>query len=73
MSKTIVGVFDNYNYAETAARQVKDRGLRTDDISIIAKQQDNSKKDTVKNGHKPMVKRDIFAFTRIHQTLFNPY
>lgn len=37
MSKTVVGIFDSYSHAETAARQVKDRGLRTDDISIVAK------------------------------------
>ncbi|NJD01738.1 MAG: hypothetical protein FIA99_03885 [Ruminiclostridium sp.] len=40
MSKTIVGLFDNQAYAEKAARQVKEQGLRTDDISIIAKQGD---------------------------------
>lgn len=40
MSKTIVGLFDNHSYAENAARQVKDQGLRTDDISIIARQGD---------------------------------
>lgn len=38
MSKTVVGVFDNHSYAETAAVQVKDQGLRTEDISIIARQ-----------------------------------
>ncbi|HEX3030115.1 MAG TPA: hypothetical protein VHT34_12625 [Clostridia bacterium] len=40
MSKTIVAIFNNYNSAENAARQVKDQGLRTDDISIVAKQGD---------------------------------
>ena len=38
MSKTVVGVFDNHSFAEQAARQVKDQGLRTEDISIIARQ-----------------------------------
>lgn len=38
MPKTVVGVFDNHSYAEKAAIQVKDQGLRTDDISIIARQ-----------------------------------
>ncbi|MDF2522579.1 MAG: hypothetical protein K0R31_220 [Clostridiales bacterium] len=38
MSKTIVGVFNNFSEAEKAANQVKDRGLRTDDISIVTKQ-----------------------------------
>lgn len=41
MSKTIVGLFDRQEYAEKAARQVKDQGLRTDDISIIARQGDD--------------------------------
>lgn len=39
MPKTIVAVFDHQSHAENAARQVKDQGLRTDDISIIARQQ----------------------------------
>ena len=38
MSKTVVGLFDSYDYAETAARMIKERGLRTDDISIVARQ-----------------------------------
>ena len=47
MSKTIVAIFDNYSYAEKAARQIKDQGLRTDDISIVAKQDgDNTGKGT---------------------------
>ncbi len=41
MSKTVVALFDNRDYAEKAARQIKDRGLRTEDISIVAKQGDN--------------------------------
>lgn len=41
MSKTIVGLFDQQSYAENAARQVKDQGLRTDDISIVARQGDD--------------------------------
>lgn len=38
MSKTVVGIFDNYNYAENAAKQIKDKGLRTSDISIVTKE-----------------------------------
>lgn len=38
MPKTVVGVFDNHSFAEKAAVQVKDQGLRTEDISIIARQ-----------------------------------
>ena len=41
MSKTVVAIFDNQSHAEKAARQIKDQGLRTDDISIIAKQDDD--------------------------------
>ncbi len=40
MSKTVVGLFDNQDHAETAARQVRDQGLRTDDISIVVKHGD---------------------------------
>lgn len=40
MGKTIAAVFDNYSFAEKAAREVRDQGLRTDDISIVAKQGD---------------------------------
>ncbi|HEY8420871.1 MAG TPA: hypothetical protein VIL05_03915 [Thermoclostridium sp.] len=40
MSVTVVGVFDRVDYAEKAAREIKERGLRTDDISIIVKNRD---------------------------------
>ena len=46
MSKTIVAIFGDYSSAENAARQIKDRGLRTDDISLVARQDDNTGKDT---------------------------
>jgi uncharacterized membrane protein len=47
MSRTVAAIFDSYDRAENAARQVKDRGLRTDDISIVAKQSDNDTKGTI--------------------------
>ena len=37
MSKTVVGVFETQDHAEMAARRIKEQGLRTDDISIVAK------------------------------------
>lgn len=40
MSKTIAAIFDNHSNAENAARQIKDQGLRTSDISLIARQGD---------------------------------
>lgn len=42
MSKTVVGIFDSRDQAEMAARQVKNQGLRTDDISIVAKQAEDN-------------------------------
>ncbi|MCR4436512.1 MAG: hypothetical protein QHH06_11430 [Clostridiales bacterium] len=42
MSKTVVAIFDRYGYAENAARQVRDQGFRTEDISIVAKQGDDN-------------------------------
>jgi uncharacterized membrane protein len=41
MSKTIAAIFDRHEYAEKAAREIKDQGLRTDDISIVARDDDN--------------------------------
>lgn len=38
MSKTIAAIFNDSQSAEAAARQVKEQGLRTDDISIVARQ-----------------------------------
>lgn len=49
MAKTVVAVFDDRSNAESAARQIADRGLKTEDISIIAKQ---SNQDT---GYGPNV------------------
>lgn len=40
MSKTVVAIFDDYTKAESAAREIKEKGLRTDDISIVAKDKD---------------------------------
>lgn len=46
MSRTVVAVFDVYENAEKAAYQVRERGLRTDNISIIVK--DNGNKGYLK-------------------------
>ncbi|NLN65446.1 MAG: hypothetical protein GX144_08585 [Clostridiaceae bacterium] len=51
MSVTVVGVFDRVDYAEKAAREIKERGLRTDDISILVKNEDQ----TQSSGMKGMV------------------
>lgn len=51
MSKTVVAIFDDYSYAEKAARQIKEQGLRTDDISIVAKQtSENNMRNTATMG-----------------------
>lgn len=42
MSITVVGVFDRVDFAEKAAREIKKQGLRTSDISIVAKNNDES-------------------------------
>ncbi|NMB95752.1 MAG: hypothetical protein GYA02_03950 [Clostridiaceae bacterium] len=41
MAKTVAAIFKNREYAENAARQLNERGLRTEDISIIAKENNN--------------------------------
>lgn len=38
MSKTVAAIFENQNYAENAAKQIKEQGLKTEDISIVAKE-----------------------------------
>lgn len=45
MSKMIVATFSNYTDAQRAARAIKERGLRTDDISIVTKQGKNTDLD----------------------------
>lgn len=40
MSRTVVALFDSQDHAEAAARLIKDQGLRTSDISIVAKRSD---------------------------------
>lgn len=42
MSKTVVAIFDTQQMAESAARQIKDQGLRTDDISIVARHKEGT-------------------------------
>lgn len=46
MSKTVVAIFNNLSSAENAARQIKDQGLRTQDISIISKQGEQADSNT---------------------------
>jgi len=43
MSRTVVAIFDNYSNAENAARQIKEKRLRTDDISIIVKDSEDNR------------------------------
>lgn len=40
MSRTIAAIFDSYRNAENAARQVKEKGFGTEDISIVTKEND---------------------------------
>lgn len=58
MSKTIAAIFDNHASAENAARQIKDQGLRTEDISIVAKQGEENEGNTtatMRAGDRPVV------------------
>ena len=58
MAVTVVGVFDRVDYAEKAAKEIKERGLRTNDISIIVKNNDEGeagdsqgfRNDNISNG-----------------------
>lgn len=46
MSKTVVAIFDSFFNAENSASQIKNQGLKTDDISIVTKE----KNETQSNG-----------------------
>lgn len=46
MSKTVVGVFERYELAEKAAMEVKEKGLRTDDISIVVREASHNGNET---------------------------
>lgn len=50
MARTIVAIFDVYANAEKAAYEIKDNGLRTDNISIIAKDNGNKAYHRPNNG-----------------------
>jgi len=53
MPKTITAIFDNTDFAEKAAREVKEQGLKTEDISIVAKDKNGDIKDNdSKNSHQ---------------------
>jgi uncharacterized membrane protein len=46
MPKTITAIFDNTDRAEKAAREVKEQGLKMEDISIIAKDKNGDAEGT---------------------------
>lgn len=46
MKKTIVAIFDSHSAAEKAAKEIKDQGLRTEDISIVVKEKVQRNSDT---------------------------
>ncbi len=46
MSRTIVALFNNHIQAENAAKEIRDQGLKTSDISIVAKQGNQYTTDT---------------------------
>lgn len=46
MEKTIIGVFSTRDSADLAAHEIRDRGLRVDDISILAKADDGDAEES---------------------------
>ena len=50
MAQTVVGIFESQEHAENAAREVKDQGLRADDISIIAKEDEGNNQQMFNRG-----------------------
>lgn len=61
LAKTIVAIFEVYAFAEKAAIEIKEKGLRTDNISIIAK--DNGNMAYYKPGNKgKLVINEVAAY-----------
>ncbi|MDQ2086029.1 hypothetical protein RBH29_06195 [Herbivorax sp. ANBcel31] len=50
MAKTMVAIFNNQDNAQKAAEQLKEQGLRTDDISIVARKGDEEQKGNMTMG-----------------------
>lgn len=57
MAKTIVAIFELFDNAEKAAFDVRDNGLKTDNISILVKDSDNKAyyKSNNKDGHMKLM------------------
>lgn len=49
MPKTVVAIFDDRSNAEKAAYEIADQGLKTDDISIVAKESNGDTEDPQTN------------------------
>lgn len=51
MSKTIVAIFNTRDYAERASREIKQEGLKIDNISIIARSEEEARdNDNISDG-----------------------
>ena len=64
MAKTIVAIFDVFHNAERAAYEVRDKGLRTDNISIIVKDSGNKGyyRPNNENGQLQMIKNGTIKY-----------
>ncbi|PYG89006.1 hypothetical protein LY28_00826 [Ruminiclostridium sufflavum DSM 19573] len=65
MARTIVAIFEFFDSAEKAAYEVRDKGLRTDNISIIAKENGNKAyyKSNNKDGNMKLADSEIIPYT----------
>ncbi|WP_024832706.1 hypothetical protein [Ruminiclostridium josui] len=63
MAKTVVAIFEDYGNAEKAAYEIREKGLRTDNISIITKTGSNI------NSYKPIYDGSI----KISEKDSNPF
>lgn len=58
MSRVVAAIFDNQSFAEKAARQINEQGLRTEDISIVARENMDAG-GTMEEGAGPVGRREI--------------
>lgn len=64
MAKTVVAIFELFDNAEKAAFDVRDKGLKTDNISILVKSSGNKAyyKSNNKDGHMKLMASDSIPY-----------
>ena len=63
LSKTVVAIFNSYNDAERAALEIRDNGLRTDDISIVVKEHEDEPPAEISGNKLHMTINEVYTLS----------